>query len=652
MSRNFWSNPNIASDLVKKHFPDEMQECIKLADDVCKNRFCFRGHWEMERTNKPVEFTDKIVWDKTPTNDPEWMYAFNRNTFLITLGQAWRFTQKQIYVDAAARLWEDWIDNVLLNEEAASTTWRPIETGLRCENWLRSLNLLSDVLEKSLLEKIDNCLIQHGKWLIESHKPFQKLSNWGILQDYGLLILGFYFKNNKWCDIAYERLNEELKHQVLSDGTHWEQSPLYHCEVIHCCLGAIYAGKKSHYKIPQTFLDKTYLMSIALGKMIRPDGKLFCQSDSDEVDARDILAEAAYLFNDPILKGYANGKFYIENCWNFGDYLTKYNEIPISTISNSKALEDSGNYMLWDGAGEDAGMLHFHCGSLGSGHGHADLLHIDLVYYGETILSDSGRYTYVENEIRKKLKKPSAHNTIVVDKCDFTKYKSSWSYNPIAEPIKGEYKFTHDIDFVSGSHLGYLSCGVFTRRKVLRLGSGLWVIWDDFHVSDKEVTHLYDRYFHFSPDGNMQVFGNYAIYHGINAKANIIFPNKNINLRTYRSPISREYNLLEESDCICAHSKEKGNCGFATVIAVDQKHSKISLTAELLSINLVSTGEKILTNQGQAVKINHGNDEWTIMFLDTEIISEVSLIESNGHIGYGKVQVFGPPCPDGICLSW
>ncbi len=48
----------------------------------------------------------------------------------------------------------------------------------------------------------------------------------------------------------------------------------------------------------------------------------------------------------------------------------------------------SGNYYLRSDWGEEANLLHFHCGTVGAGHGHSDKLHIDLVIQGEDVLMD------------------------------------------------------------------------------------------------------------------------------------------------------------------------------------------------------------------------------------------------------------------------
>lgn len=81
----------------------------------------------------------------------------------------------------------------------------------------------------------------------------------------------------------------------------------------------------------------------------------------------------------------------------------------------SAALEDSGNYYLRDGWGEEGNLLHFHCGTMGAGHGHSDQLHVDLVIGGEDVLTDAGRFTYVPGPDRFAFKDPTAHNTITVD---------------------------------------------------------------------------------------------------------------------------------------------------------------------------------------------------------------------------------------------
>ncbi len=597
--------------------------CMAQADLICENRFMFDTRWEMERTHEPVHFPGRIDWETTPNGDPEWVFAFNRLTFLLTLGQAWRKTGLPKYADAFARLLEEWLDDVPFSEERKQTSWRAIETGIRCEHLLRACALFegSPALTPALLSRVEKSLETHAAWLLEAHGPFQRLSNWGVIQNHGLFLLGLAFENERWRDTAMRRLDEALSMQVFPDGSHWEQSPMYHCEVLHCALDTLEAAHWVGFAPPARFLEKTRAMARALTLWCRPDGLLLCQSDTDEIDAGDMMEQAARLFSDPTLGVPA----------------------PYSAM-----LPDSGNAMLRDGPGADAGFLHFHCGCLGSGHGHADLLHVDLVACGESILADSGRYTYVEGPLREALKRPSAHNTLTVDGQDFTVYTNTWQYDVIAEPVKGEYRFTPMVDYVSGGHLGYP--GVFVRRRALRLGRGLWVLWDECLTGDPNP-HVYERFFHFGPDGHAEPEESGAVYWGKTAAARLALPDDGLALSMVRRPLSREYNKLEESDCLTIRAERTGTAAFAAVIAVGAS-SPPALSAERIPVTLAKAGLALPASKAGALRIRHGGEEWTVIVCHTEIISQVDLLTANGQSGYGKVLVFGPGCEEGLALAY
>ncbi len=108
------------------------------------------------------------------------------------------------------------------------------------------------------------------------------------------------------------------------------------------------------------------------------------------------------------------------------------------------------------GWGEADSLLHLHCGTMGAGHGHSDQLHVDLYANGEDILTDSGRYTYVDGPDRREFKDPSAHNTITVDVKPFTVYKDSWECSKLCQPVKQEMAVKEGMALAQGGHLGYL----------------------------------------------------------------------------------------------------------------------------------------------------------------------------------------------------
>lgn len=649
----WWGEPAAVAAAMQQHFPEAAAQTITLADEYCENRFTFRAHWEMERTNKPVHFPGEIQWDYIPEDDPEWVFAFNRLTVFVVLGQAWRLTGNEKYPAAFARMARHWLDATPFTEQSKTTTWRAIETGIRCENWLRSLALFhnSTALTPALRQDIHQSLQHHAEWLLQAHAPFQRLSNWGVLQNHGLFLLGLALQKPEWCGTAAQRLDEMLHYQVMADGTHWEQSPMYHGEVLHCCLNTLLAAGHSGYTLPGSFVQQTHKMCTALAMWCRPDGLLLCQSDTDEIDARDLLVAGALLFKDPLLKAYAGPQIYPETLWDFGSgSAAEYSQLATGNQLGSTSLAHSGNTMLWDGTGPSAGMLHFRNGCLGSGHGHADLFHINLVCNGESILIDSGRYTYVDTPLRRELKGSAAHNTLLVDGLPFSTPVDSWGYSQLANPIKGECFFTPHADYVSGMHLGYLQQGIVAKRQVLRLGSGLWVVWDVLHATNPEDTHAYTRLFHFGIEGSTTLTQNGATYTGAKCSARIAFPDEDTRLSLSTKPASREYNLLEQTTCLTALQQRTGSCGLAAVIATGATPPDIAL--EVLPVSLSGTGTAIPPHKAQALGITAQGNSWTVLLCHTEVISHVDLLRAGSCEGYGKVLVFGPDLPQGLCLGW
>lgn len=649
-----WENGNDAAALCKTRNPEAVREYIARADDICENRFVFRDHWEMEKTREPVNFTEVINWYYKPGDDLEWTFAFSRHSFLLILAKAYTLTEDERYGTHYARLVLEWIKNVPLTEQAKHTTWRSIEAGLRCENWLKSMELIKGCknLPHELFPEMDACLRLHAEYLAEAHGDFQRLSNWGVLQDRGLFLAGIYFAEQRYLDLSLKRLSDNMRLQVLPDGIHWEQSPQYHAEVLQCFLTVTQAAVRCKIPLPVGFAETVHRMAKSLALWIKPNGRLLCQSDSDNVDARDVLVQAAVLFDDGSLKSLADNAFMEDNIWNMGtEALKKYQNmesIPYKPVS--AAFPQSGNYILRD----EKNYLHMHCGSLGSGHGHADLLHIDLFAYGEDILIDSGRFTYVDTDIRRELKSPAAHNTITVDGKDFTVYKNSWDYSKITMPVKGEYFFSEKCGFISGGHLGYLQDGVFVFRKIVQTAPDLFVLFDELYASG---SHKYTQYFHFNNQGTVQLDGNSVFYRGKTAAAKLLVLTPEASLTLKDVPLSRTYNELEQGQCLQADFQKEGFAGLVTVISTacaDSAYaaSAFDLKAELVPVRLTRTGETLPGEKAQAVTINRGGNNYTVICLHGEVISEVGLIEANGCKGYGKVMVFAPETKDGVTLAW
>jgi len=134
--RLFFDDPFVIAKHALARFPEECENIIRAADDVVSRRFRFNMRWDLERSEEYIIFDDEIDWLYQPGGDPEWVYAFNRMTFWICLGQAYALTRDEKYAHAFTGQLRHWVKTV---PQTCEKAWRSIEVGMRLENWLKAI---------------------------------------------------------------------------------------------------------------------------------------------------------------------------------------------------------------------------------------------------------------------------------------------------------------------------------------------------------------------------------------------------------------------------------------------------------------------------------------------------------------------------------
>ena len=312
------------------------------------------------------------------------------------------------------------------------------------------------------------------------------------------------------------------------------------------------------------------------------------------------------------------------------DSIKKYKDINVKCPEHvSYGFEDSGNYYMRSGWSENDNYMYFHCGTLGSGHGHADLLHISLFANGEDYLIDPGRYTYIEgNEEREYLKSCKAHNTTIVDGDEFTKINGSWGYSSVATPIKHPFISKDSYDYLEGSHLGYISKGIFTNRSVIYIKPDIWVLVDRFYG---EGTHKYNQIFQFAK--NVELKNEKTICKGNNGALTLHHINK-LDKYIEKKIVSYHYNQMELQDKLITTLKGDGFTSILTVINSSKKESNISIE----KIPIKNCNGRILEdNEAEAIKIINKENTYIIAICHNEIFKGKKLLIVDGYHIYGKV---------------
>lgn len=645
-SKKFMKTFNIEAikDYSLINYKKECDEIIKKSNLLLDNTFLFEEKWDMEQC--PTKYKlDPINWVQSPNGDEEWVFMLNRQEYLYQLVVAYYLTKEDKYIKKWKFFLLDWIDKNKVDPLNPLLSLRVIDTGIRCLSWVKSLLLIGDsnLLNDSELDKIIKSLDEQVEFLKDRNREKYKLSNWGVLQTTGMIASKIFTNENflddpifKW---ALENYEEQLSIQLFDDGLHWEQSPMYHVEVLLSSLKLINIAKELNVELPNNIYNYLKTMAKPLIYTTKPDYKQVMQSDSDDTDTRDILVKSAMLFEDGSLKfrGYPKADF--DSAWCFGEkYVSIYNNLSIIIPKErNKYFEDAGNLYLRTGWEENSTFSYFHNGTLAGGHGHADLFHYNINFKGKDFLIDPGRYTYLEdNKYRNYLKSPFAHNTLVIDNNPFTEVKNSWEYYKLAEPIKNYVKLTEGINYIEMMFLGELDNkeNYLAIRKVVNIEPNIWIIVDNIKIKG---SHKINKFYHMDENVNCNIEKHISNLEKDNEK--IVINHFNIDdLKVKNDIISKNFNVLIDSKTIVTEKEFKDSIVSFDVIYGKENNDDIKIN--LGALYQAGNEKPLNNNEVTALEILVNGKKYVIVITHREIFKGCKLLKYNNEIPvYGKCVV-------------
>ena len=538
---------------LKSTFPEGVAASLKVADEVGRHYFLFRYEWDMEKTNIPYQFKGEIDWRKIPFGDPEWCYMVNRHRYWIDLGKAYYLTGDERYAKTWVKQVTHWIrNNPVEDKSLRGLSWRRIEAGIRCENWIKSWELMrqSKAVTPEFFAMFLQSLHQHAEFINSSFSDFSKTSNWGILEHHGLFNVAVFLSEFKqsgvWLSDALKKLELCTSVQILPDGVQWEQSPMYHNEVFHCLMNVVLLGQRNKIEIPTLIKQKVHEMALANVQWQKPNYKQPLIGDSDDSDLRGLLTLAAWLYRDGGLKSRAHSTLDYENYFVLGRETGEaYRAIsPVQPTFLSVYQPLSGDVFMRSSWDESASYLNFHVRKIGCGHAHDDLLHLALFAHNRDYLVDGGRYSYVESNERKLLKNSESHNGLAVDGQPNSIYNNTWGNSFNAKGVDVFTKFAQGYDYAQCTNNCYqrLADPVDMTRRVLFLKPGLWLVFDNF-VGRGD--HRYSQFFGFA-DKQVEA-GKQCVQTTYGKNDLVVEAIKPVEISLTESVWSPEYNLLKQN---------------------------------------------------------------------------------------------------------
>lgn len=602
---------------------------LERADESLSDTFRFTEKYEMERCTVPVSFKDGIDWDYIPFNDNEWCFAFNRHTFLLNNAKAAAITGDEKYRTNWIRLFEDFFHRSTLSEKTRNLSWRSLESGIRIENYIRSIEIFKGIglpLDEATLRDIDSFFDTHIEYLIETHTAFHRLSNWGVLQDHGLFLASLHRGREDAAEIALTRLDEEMKLQTLPDGMHWEQSTMYQAEVLHSVLDTLIVAERNSIEVPGSLKENAHRLALGLARSLRLDGRCYLFGDSDDIDMRDMVASAAVLFRDGELAYFAEGgrdeEFFLSHELD--------EKIPdVKEPENlSFVMKDSGNAFL---RLSEKRALRFHAGAIGSGHGHLDQLHFDVYENGNTIITDTGRYTYTDTKERYELKGGRGHNTTLPVNKDQASMNDSWAVSAYRSPLFGDYSIDGKYKLLSATDMSQRDNGVIITRTILTIEDKFIIIADDAGSTGCEemetLIHL---------DTGTKLENNGPVISAEKEKSAVkilFFGNGKTETASY--PISKRYNELASSPLVIRKSRIERRGLIITLIALGRD----AFSYEELPVRKVLSGTELPKEISFGIKLSSGDNTYTAALLSDEYPAGGFLLSSGEAEAYGRIFI-------------
>ncbi len=367
--------------------------------------------------NKEHEFQNEIDWNFDGFGKL-WTYNLNYFEFLNC-------------ANVSTELGSKWIHNYISAIESGNVVvgWEPYPLSLRLVFWIRFL-LNHNFSHERIVHSLKAQSIA-----LEKQLEFHIMGNHLLENAMALVFTSVFFRDEKQWKKASKLLLKELDEQILSDGGHFELSPMYHSIILYRLLDVIQLLKFSGWSEIKDEINKCE--SVA-GKMLSWL-KTICYDDGNYP-----------LFNDATI-GIAPEPVDLLNYANF---------LKIQPIENLQ-LSSSGYRKLVS----DTWILFIDVGQIGPdyipGHAPADTLNFELSLNNKPIFVDPGVSSYEKGKRRDWERSTIAHNTVTV-----SGKNSSEVWSAFRVGNRAKCKVLHQSEnSILAEHDGFEALGIIHRRK-------------------------------------------------------------------------------------------------------------------------------------------------------------------------------------------
>ena len=276
----------------------------------------------------------------------------------------------------------DWVAR---NKLGQGTGWMPYAVSLRAVNWLKFL-----VRNPDHAAQPETAFMLESLWVqtdfLARNLEFEFGANHLLKNAKTLVFAGALLdapEADGWQAKGEEILGREIRRQILTDGGHYERSPMYHLQVLEDLLDLQALGRATAcaLSISELLEERIASMACFTRSILHPDGEIPLFNDSalgSARPARELLTLAeAWPSRETVSAARATVGASLDS--------------PDLTL-----LADTGYAVIRDRPSNSC--LIFDCGPLGPdsnpAHGHCDVLSYELSLFGHRVETDTGVSTY------------------------------------------------------------------------------------------------------------------------------------------------------------------------------------------------------------------------------------------------------------------
>lgn len=340
-----------------------------------------------------LHHVETVDWGKpwsVSSCTPLWNYNLHYCEYLLAFAYQFVETNEPRYLERGKQFVLDWI--AANPSSGGGCAWSPYVISQRVSNWLSFCAELGDEVlsDDFFVAKLNESLMEQYLSLANSLEK-SLMANHYLENLKAMVMLSAYFGDMKTLRLTARAFYDELQEQILSDGMHFERSPMYHKVVLEGCLRVARCletcGEPSWQLIPLIQSMVNCLYSLERNTSRTP---LFNDSGDNVAKSMGGLLHCAR-------RHFGVSPVFTPDMPEAGYYISERE----TAVGYVKVIFDAGapgpSYAL--------------------GHAHCDGLSFECFIDGEPWIVNSGTYAYQDEE-RLAYKAVGAHNSFQVDGCE------------------------------------------------------------------------------------------------------------------------------------------------------------------------------------------------------------------------------------------